>query len=44
MTTFGGLAMLVGIIVLGNLSGTYLLSELIAFSAEGHGGRRSGWR
>ncbi|BBX34457.1 monovalent cation/H+ antiporter subunit A [Mycolicibacterium mageritense DSM 44476 = CIP 104973] len=30
VTTFGGLAMLVGIIVLGNLAGTYLLSELIA--------------
>jgi multicomponent Na+:H+ antiporter subunit A len=29
VTTFGGLAMLVGIVVLGNLSGTYLLSELI---------------
>ncbi|OBB58647.1 Na+/H+ antiporter subunit A [Mycobacterium sp. 852013-51886_SCH5428379] len=30
VTTFGGLAMLVGIIVLGNLAGTFLLSELIA--------------
>ncbi|MGW4100015.1 Na+/H+ antiporter subunit A [Mycobacterium sp. NPDC004974] len=30
VTTFGGLAMLVGIILLGNLAGTYLLSELIA--------------
>ncbi|MCH9729136.1 MAG: Na+/H+ antiporter subunit A [Actinomycetia bacterium] len=30
VTTFGGLAMLVGIIVLGNLTGTYLLSELVA--------------
>lgn len=30
VTTFGGLAMLVGIIMLGQLSGTYLLSELIA--------------
>ncbi|GAB3235856.1 Na+/H+ antiporter subunit A [Mycolicibacterium hippocampi] len=30
VTTFGGLAMLVGIIVLGNMTGTYLLSELIA--------------
>ncbi|BBX18957.1 Na+/H+ antiporter subunit A [Mycolicibacterium duvalii] len=30
VTTFGGLAMLVGIIMLGNMSGTYLLSELIA--------------
>jgi multicomponent Na+:H+ antiporter subunit A len=30
VTTFGGLAMLIGIVVLGNLAGTYLLSELIA--------------
>jgi multicomponent Na+:H+ antiporter subunit A len=30
VTTFGGLAMLVGIVVLGNMAGTYLLSELIA--------------
>ncbi len=30
VTTFGGLAMLVGIIVLANITGTYLLSELIA--------------
>ncbi|MGE2733607.1 Na+/H+ antiporter subunit A [Mycolicibacterium vaccae] len=30
VTTFGGLAMLVGIIILGNMTGTYLLSELIA--------------
>lgn len=30
VTTFGGLAMLVGIVVLGQLAGTYLLSELIA--------------
>lgn len=30
VTTFGGLAMLVGIVVLGHLAGTYLLSELIA--------------
>lgn len=30
VTTFGGLAMLVGIIILGNLAGTYLLSELVA--------------
>ncbi|GAT11236.1 NADH:ubiquinone oxidoreductase subunit 5 (chain L)/multisubunit Na+/H+ antiporter, MnhA subunit [Mycolicibacterium novocastrense] len=29
VTTFGGLAMLVGIIVLGNMAGTYLLSELL---------------
>ena len=35
VTTFGGLAMLVGIIVLGNLSGTYLLSELIAAPPTG---------
>ncbi|OBF17991.1 Na+/H+ antiporter subunit A [Mycobacterium sp. ACS4331] len=30
VTTFGGLAMLVGVIVLGQLGGSYLLSELIA--------------
>ncbi|AFM15339.1 NADH:ubiquinone oxidoreductase subunit 5 (chain L)/multisubunit Na+/H+ antiporter, MnhA subunit [Mycolicibacterium chubuense NBB4] len=30
VTTFGGLAMLVGIVVLGNVSGTFLLSELVA--------------
>ncbi|MGD9618834.1 MAG: Na+/H+ antiporter subunit A [Mycolicibacterium sp.] len=30
VTTFGGLAMLVGIIVLGNIGGSFLLSELIA--------------
>ena len=30
VTTFGGLAMLVGIVVLGSITGTYLLSELIA--------------
>ncbi|KRD05585.1 cation:proton antiporter [Mycobacterium sp. Root265] len=35
VTTFGGLAMLVGIIVLGNLSGTYLISELIAAPPTG---------
>jgi multicomponent Na+:H+ antiporter subunit A len=35
VTTFGGLAMLVGIIVMGNLSGTYLLSELIAAPPTG---------
>lgn len=35
VTTFGGLAMLVGIIVLGNLAGTYLLSELIASPPTG---------
>lgn len=35
VTTFGGLAMLVGIIVLGNMSGTYLLSELIASPPTG---------
>lgn len=29
VTTFGGLAMLVGIVILGNVSGTFLLSELI---------------
>lgn len=30
VTTAGGLAMLVGIVILGNASGTYLLSELVA--------------
>jgi multicomponent Na+:H+ antiporter subunit A len=30
VTTFGGLAMLVGIVVIGNIAGTFLLSELIA--------------
>ncbi|MGV0644401.1 Na+/H+ antiporter subunit A [Mycolicibacterium sp. XJ2546] len=35
VTTFGGLAMLVGIVVLGNLAGTYLLSELIASPPTG---------
>lgn len=30
VTTFGGLAMLVGIVILGEYSGTYLLSELVA--------------
>ncbi|MBO0681501.1 Na+/H+ antiporter subunit A [Mycolicibacterium sp. S2-37] len=35
VTTFGGLAMLVGIIILGNLAGTYLLSELIAAPPTG---------
>ncbi len=35
VTTFGGLAMLVGIIVLGNMAGTYLLSELIAAPPTG---------
>src|SRR4051812_40151513 len=35
VTTAGGLAMLVGIIVLGNMSGTYLLSELIAAPPSG---------
>jgi multicomponent Na+:H+ antiporter subunit A len=35
VTTFGGLAMLVGIIVLGNLAGTYLLSELLAAPPAG---------
>src|SRR6476619_6943813 len=35
VTTFGGLAMLVGIVVLGNVSGTYLLSELIAAPPTG---------
>ncbi|OBI78878.1 Na+/H+ antiporter subunit A [Mycobacterium sp. E740] len=35
VTTFGGLAMLVGIIVLGNLTGSYLLSEVIASRPAG---------
>src|SRR5882762_2049552 len=35
VTTFGGLAMLVGIVILGNASGTYLLSELIASPPTG---------
>ncbi|MGU3501341.1 Na+/H+ antiporter subunit A [Mycobacterium sp. C31M] len=35
VTTFGGLAMLVGIIVLGEMAGTYLLSELIAAPPTG---------
>ncbi|WP_313674196.1 Na+/H+ antiporter subunit A [Mycolicibacterium sp.] len=30
VTTFGGLAMLVGVIIIGQAAGTYLLSELIA--------------
>ncbi|MCT7658616.1 Na+/H+ antiporter subunit A [Mycobacterium deserti] len=35
VTTFGGLAMLVGIIVLGNMAGTYMLSELISAPPTG---------
>ncbi|MCV7282799.1 Na+/H+ antiporter subunit A [Mycolicibacterium flavescens] len=35
VTTFGGLAMLVGIIVLGEIADTYLLSELIASPPSG---------
>ncbi len=35
VTTAGGLAMLVGIIVLGNAAGTYLLSELVAHPPSG---------
>ena len=35
VTTAGGLAMLVGIIMLGTISGTYLLSELIAAPPTG---------
>jgi len=35
VTTFGGLAMLVGIIMLGERSGTYLLSEIIAAPPTG---------
>ena len=36
VTTAGGLAMLVGIVILGATSGTYLLSELIADPPSGH--------
>ena len=35
VTTFGGLAMLVGIIILGKTAGTYLLSELVAAPPTG---------
>ena len=35
VTTFGGLAMLVGIVVVGNAAGTYLLSELVAAPPHG---------
>ena len=35
VTTAGGLAMLVGIIMLGNAAGTYLLSELVAHPPAG---------
>lgn len=35
VTTAGGLAMLVGIIMLGNAAGTYLLSELVAHPPSG---------
>ncbi|GAA3968706.1 Na+/H+ antiporter subunit A [Gordonia caeni] len=35
VTTFGGLAMLVGIIMLGERTGSYLLSELIAAPPDG---------
>lgn len=35
VTTAGGLAMLVGIVILGNLADTYLLSELIASPPSG---------
>ena len=35
VTTAGGLAMLVGIVILGTISGTYLLSELIAAPPTG---------
>lgn len=35
VTTAGGLAMLVGIVILGTLSGTYLLSELVAAPPSG---------
>ena len=40
VTTAGGLAMLVGIIVLGHASGTYLLSQLVGPPAVGGGRRR----
>ena len=42
VTTAGGLAMLVGIIILGNIAGTYLLSELIASPPSGRR-HRSAW-
>ena len=35
VTTAGGLAMLVGIVILGQVSGTYLLSELVAAPPSG---------
>ena len=35
VTTAGGLAMLVGIVILGNIAGTYLLSELVAAPPTG---------
>ncbi|OBK70715.1 Na+/H+ antiporter subunit A [Mycobacterium sp. 1274761.0] len=35
VTTAGGLAMLVGIVILGSISGTYLLSELISAPPSG---------
>lgn len=35
VTTAGGLAMLVGIIALGNAAGTYLLSEVVAYPPSG---------
>jgi multicomponent Na+:H+ antiporter subunit A len=35
VTTLGGLAMLVGIVILGELSGSYLLSELVAAPPTG---------
>ena len=35
VTTLGGLAMLAGIVVLGNLAGTYRLSELVAAPPTG---------
>ena len=41
VTTAGGLAMLVGIVILGELSGTYRLSELVAAPPTGHGRHRS---
>jgi multicomponent Na+:H+ antiporter subunit A len=38
VTTLGGLAMLVGIVILGQYSGTYLLSELVARPPSTGGG------
>ena len=40
VTSFGGLAMLAGFILIGQAAGTYRLSELLAASAARHHGRR----